>query len=143
MLVSPEIWRQFYKPIYRRYFELIHDSGAKTWLHCDGAVWPIIPDLIEIGLDILDPVQAECMDPGKLREVAGDKLVIWGGLGSQIVSTGEYESVRSHVGEMIEACDGFQGGMVGSASNLLIFSPDTPLAIYHGLRNSDSVPPDP
>jgi uroporphyrinogen decarboxylase len=136
MLVRPELWREFYKPVYRRMCDLIHESGAKTWMHSDGAIDPIIPDLVEIGLDILEPVQAECMDIHALAEKYRGQLVIWGGFDSRFVAKGEYATVRRHVEETIDVFDGFHGGLVGTTANLLLPSIDVPLAIYHAFRRN-------
>ena len=69
MMISPKMWREWFKP---RYAELI--SSVKVvnpemlvFYHSDGMIEPIIPDLIEIGVDILNPVQPECMDPVKIK----------------------------------------------------------------------------
>ena len=135
MLMKPETWRRFYKLVYRRMCQLIHEGGAKTWMHSDGAIASIIPDLVEIGLDILDPVQAECIDIKQLSKEYRGRLVIWGGLDSHIIATGTYETVRKHVCEAIEIFQGFEGGMVGTITNYLFPSIDVPLAMYHAFRN--------
>ena len=85
MLMSPSMWREWLKP---RYSELI--SSLKEihpqiliFFHSDGYIEPIIPDLIEIGVDILEPVQPECMDPAKIKNQYGDRLAFWGTIGTQ------------------------------------------------------------
>jgi len=135
MLMNPELWRTFYKPAYRSMCRLIHEGGARTWMHSDGAIGPIIPDLVEVGLDILDPVQAECIDVRELSERFRNRLVVWGGLDSRLVARGTYEEVKKHVLDIIEVFRGFEGGMVGTTSNYLIPSVDVALALYHGFRN--------
>ena len=50
----------------------------KVAYHSDGNIWPIIPDLIEIGLDVLNPIQPACMDPAELKRLYGDRLCFWG-----------------------------------------------------------------
>jgi len=137
LLMNPEIWRKFYKPVYRRMCDLIHESGAKTWMHSDGAIAAIAPDLIEIGLDILDPVQAECIDVYEFSAKYKKQLVIEGGFNSRLVSKpeGEYNTVRSHMEETINVFDGSSGGMIGTSTNLLIPSIDIALALYHAYRN--------
>lgn len=136
MLVSPELWRKFYKPVYRRMCSLIHEIGARTWMHSDGAIAAIIPDLVEIGLDILEPVQAECVDIQALSKEFKGRLVIAGGLDSRLVARGEYSTVRDHVEGVIEVFDGFRGGMMGANSNLLLPSIDVALALYHAYRRA-------
>ena len=135
-LISPETWREFYKPSYKHYCQLIHDAGAKTWMHSDGGITAIIPDLIEVGLDILDPVQAECIDINQLAKEYGGQLVIWGGLDSHAIGRGTYETVRRHTWGVIDTFQGFSGGMVGTRSNYLLPSIDVALALYHAFRNA-------
>jgi len=85
MLMSPVMWRRWLKP---RLAAVI--SAARrvrpdvlVFFHSDGNVEPIIGDLIEIGVDILNPVQPECMDPADLKRRFGDRLSFWGTIGTQ------------------------------------------------------------
>jgi Uroporphyrinogen-III decarboxylase len=78
MMMSPQLWRRFLKPRYERLAQVIHKRGAFFMFHSDGWIEPIIPDLIEVGVDLLNPVQPECMDPYRLKEAYGDKLSFHG-----------------------------------------------------------------
>jgi len=135
LLMHPELWRKFYKPVYRRMCDLIRESDAKTWMHSDGAIAAIIPDLVEIGLDILNPVQAECINIYELSAKYKKRLVIEGGFNSRLVSKGEYNTVRNHIEETTNVFNGFCGGMMGTPANLLLPSIDVALALYHAYRN--------
>ena len=135
MLITPELWRKFYKPSYKRYCDLIHEGGAMSWMHSDGAIEEIIPDLIEVGLDILDPVQAECVDAKNVARMTKRRLVIWGGFDSHLIAGKSYEAIRTHVSETIALFRGFEGGMVGTKSNYLLSSINASLALYHAFRN--------
>ena len=135
-LISPELWRKFYKPSYKKYCDLIHGAGVKTWMHSDGAIAEIIPDLIEVGLDILDPVQAECIDINWLADICSNRMIVWGGMHSHLMGTGTYDTVRAHAEEAIDVFHGFEGGMVGTKSNYLLKSIDVALALYHAFRRS-------
>jgi uroporphyrinogen decarboxylase len=105
MIMSPSTWRQWIKP---RVAAQI--SAAKrikpdilVYYHTDGNVHPIIPDLIEIGLDILNPVQPECMDPAEVKRAYGDHLAFWGTIGTQTTMPfGTQDEVRRVVKERIE-----------------------------------------
>jgi len=82
-LMSLELYREIIKPYQQKYFELIKNSTrAKLHLHCCGAVHYILEDLIDIGVDIINPVQvsAEGMDPQRLKKRFGDRIVFWGGI---------------------------------------------------------------
>jgi uroporphyrinogen decarboxylase len=82
LLMSPKTWRKLIKPRLKELFDLLHDrSEAKLFLHSCGSVREAIPDLIEIGLDILNPVQVSAagMDSAELKREFGKDLVFWGG----------------------------------------------------------------
>jgi uroporphyrinogen decarboxylase len=105
MMMSPAMWRQWLKPRLAR----IWQSAKKVkpdiliYYHSDGFIEPIIPDLIEIGLDILNPVQPECMDPVEIKQLYGDRLAFWGTIGVQsTMPWGTPAEVRTVVKERIE-----------------------------------------
>jgi uroporphyrinogen decarboxylase len=80
--ISPEMYRRFIKPLHKRIFDLIHSKcRAKIFLHTCGSVYAIIPDLLEVGLDVLNPVQksAANMSLDKLKREFGADLCFWGG----------------------------------------------------------------
>jgi len=81
-LISPDIYRQRIKPKQRRLLEAIKSkTDAKVYYHCCGAAYDLIPDLIELGFDILNPVQvsARGMDTRRLKQEYGQDIVFWGG----------------------------------------------------------------
>lgn len=85
LMIDPELWKQYFKP---RMADIIHtiksiNPNIKVAYHSDGCNYAIIPDLIEIGLDVLNPIQTECMDPGILKDNYGDKLSFFGGIAVQ------------------------------------------------------------
>lgn len=83
MLISPELWRRFLKPRYKRLADVIRGRGAFFHFHSDGWIEPIILDLIEVGVSVLEPLQPECMDLERVKEEHGDKLSFEGGIGVQ------------------------------------------------------------
>lgn len=87
MLISPEQYRKFLKPIYANLIQEIKkvDKNIKVAYHTDGYVEPVIPDFIEIGIDILQVIQPACMDPGKLKKKFGENLSFWGSVDVQYV----------------------------------------------------------
>ena len=87
LLMSPEVYRSVLKPVYRRYFEQVHAmTDAKLFYHSCGCVNELIDDLIEIGVDIINPVQVSAMgDTARLKERFGSKVTFWGGIDTQRV----------------------------------------------------------
>ena len=82
MLISPSSYRKYLKPLHREMFDFIHSrSSAKIFLHSCGSIRKVIPDLIEIGLDIINPVQVSAagMDSAELKREYGRDLTFWGG----------------------------------------------------------------
>ena len=80
--LSVKTYRNLYKPFHKMLNDWIHENTEwKTFMHSDGAIFPLIPEFIDAGFDILDPVQwtAKNMNPKKLKEMFGSKLVFWGG----------------------------------------------------------------
>lgn len=80
--ISPDMYREFYKPFHMRINEWIHKNTSwKTFFHSCGSVFAFLDDFVEAGVDILNPVQvsAKDMDPRKLKEKYGDDLAFWGG----------------------------------------------------------------
>ena len=83
LLMSPECWREMIVPGEKREYDLIHEAGVDVWVHSCGNIQRILPDLTELGVDALNPVQPECMDIYKLKEMYGDKITFWGGISTQ------------------------------------------------------------
>jgi len=87
LVMSPAMYRQWYRPRHRRIVDHVRSirGDVKIAFHCCGHVTPLIRDLIEIGIDILEAVQAECMDIGQLKREFGREITFWGGVGAQSV----------------------------------------------------------
>ncbi|RLF19790.1 MAG: hypothetical protein DRZ82_04615 [Thermoprotei archaeon] len=131
MIVSPSLWRRFLKPRYKRLADLCHRHGVYFFFHSDGWIEPIIPDLVEIGVDILNPVQPECMDPVKVKRLYGDKLCLEGTISVQrTLPFGSVKEVVNEVKDRIRKL-GPTGFILGPTH---VIQPDTPieniLALY-------------
>ncbi|MGD2215382.1 MAG: cobalamin-dependent protein [Gemmatimonadales bacterium] len=82
LLIAPELWRELFKPLYADYIAIAHDHGKYAFMHSDGYITEIIPDLIEIGLDALNS-QVFCMDLEELGRRFAGQLTFWGELDRQ------------------------------------------------------------
>jgi len=129
LLCSPEMWRRFFKPYLKQLVDLGHRYGAKTALHSCGDIHEIIPDLIDIGLDALNPIQvnADNMDPAVLKKEYGRDLVFWGAIDENIIlSTGREQDVRRETRRMIDLL-GADGRYIVAASHDYLL-PEVPAA---------------
>lgn len=126
MMMSPNTWRKWLKP---RLAAVIAAARGKkpdmhVFYHSDGDCRAVIPDLIEIGVTILNPVQPECMDPVWVKKEYGRDLSLWGTIGTQTTMPfGTPAEVRDTVKRMIGQC-GVDGGLVVAPTHVI--EPDVP-----------------
>ena len=82
MLISPDMWRRWYKPLWRECIEICKKNDARVWMHSCGCCRDIVPDFIEIGVDILNPIPpyVNGSDPLEMKTVFGDRLSFDGGV---------------------------------------------------------------
>lgn len=98
MIISPEMWRKFFKKRYKKIWEVYKDKSLPIFHHSCGNLLEIIPDLIEIGLDVLSPIQPEAMNPEILSKKFGKELSFLGGISTQnTLPFGTPQEVRSEV----------------------------------------------
>ncbi len=98
MLMSPEHWRRLVKPCLARIYELAKNNGLAVFHHSCGNILPIIGDMIDLGLDILHPIQPEAMDILFLKREFGKHLTFCGGISTQdLLVSGTPNQVRSEV----------------------------------------------
>ncbi|MFL7893425.1 MAG: uroporphyrinogen decarboxylase family protein [Anaerolineales bacterium] len=127
MLISPKMWRQFLKPRMANFIAEIKSLNPhlKVAYHTDGNIAPIIPELIEIGLDVLNPVQPASMDPGQLKSTYGNQLCYWGTIDEQrTLPFGDPSDVQAEVRLRLETV-GNNGGLILSPTHHVQL--DTPL----------------
>ena len=126
MMFSPELWRRLIKPRLAKICEAARDENRDILIfyHGDGNLSAIIPDLIEVGIDILNPVQPECIDPAEMKKLYGDRLSFWGTVGTQTTMPfGTPAEVDAKVREMIETV-GRGGGLLIAPTHVV--EPDVP-----------------
>jgi uroporphyrinogen decarboxylase len=101
LLFSPRLWRTLFKPRLARMFAVFRDAGLPVILHSDGDIWAILPDLVEIGLTCLNPVQPEVLEPQRLQREFGRTLSFYGGISTQTLLPG---AAPAEVREAVCAC---------------------------------------
>jgi len=103
LLISPDLWRKVFKPLYRDYIDIAHRHGKYAFMHSDGQIEAILPDLIELGLDALNS-QLFCMDIEELGRRFRGRLTFWGEIDRQyLLSRGTREEIREAVRRVRDA----------------------------------------
>ncbi|MBN1671953.1 MAG: hypothetical protein JXR37_13020 [Kiritimatiellae bacterium] len=124
--ISPAMMREFLFPRYKRIFDVVHSHGVRVFMHCCGAIHAIIPDLIETGVDILNPIQlgASGMDAAELKASFGERVTFCGGVDVQTtLPFGSVADVADEVRFLVDTL-GRDGGYIIDSSNII--QPDTP-----------------
>lgn len=127
MMMNPEMWRELVKPRLQHIANIGKSKGLWVAFHSCGSIRPIIPDLIEIGIDVLNPIQCNCpgMDPFELKSEFGKHLSFMGGIDTQgMLPTGTAVEIRSYTEELIEKMTSDGGGFILAASHTV--PPETP-----------------
>jgi uroporphyrinogen decarboxylase len=138
------MWREFIKPRYARLVGAFKEQkpDLKIAYHCDGYFEPIIPELIEIGLDALNPVQPLAMDPAEIKRKYGDRLSFWGTVDTQrTFPFGSPKEVEEEVRERLRTVAP-GGGLILCSSHRV--QPDVPLenirAFYRAAQEYGAYP---
>ena len=146
MLLSPRLWRSRFKDRMRTVFAAIkeRDPDVVVAYHSCGSIAPIVPDLIEIGLEVLNPIQpnAAAMDPAALKAAYGDRLAFFGGIDTQgVVPFGSADEVRAEVRRRIGELGCGGGYLLAPAHDI---QPEVPtanvLALFEAAREYGSYP---
>jgi uroporphyrinogen decarboxylase len=111
ILMGPELWRKFIKPRQKKLYDVCKENNVFIRQHSDGHIQEIFPDLVEMGLDILNPLQPECNDTEKAKKDFGDKLAFHGAVSSRLMDTGTPEQVTEEVKTRINQL-GKNGGYI-------------------------------
>ncbi len=135
LLISPSMIRKIFLPRMKRMNDLAHRNGVYVFFHSDGAINQIIPDMIGIGIDILNPIQWRCrdMDRTQLKRDYGDRVIFHGAMDNQqTLPFGSTGDVRAEVRENIDILGRSGGYILAPCHNI---QPITPtgniLAMYH------------
>ncbi len=146
LLLSPQMYRQFLKPRHKRLFDLIRSkTRARIFFHTDGVCAPLLDDLVEIGVDILNPVQPRVagMDQRAIKEKYGDRLSFWGGVDEQwVLPCGSPEDVTEEVKRVLAELGGGGGLVLAPAHNFQTdVRPENIVALYAAGRTFGRYPP--
>lgn len=136
MLISPPMWRRFLKPRMANFIAELKaiNPAVKFAYHSDGDILPIVPELIEIGVDVLNPVQPLCMNPAELKQKFGNRVCFWGSIDEQhTLPMGSPADVRAEVLARLQTI-GKNGGLIlGPTHHVQL---DTPLENFWAMINT-------
>ena len=125
-MMHPRTFREFFKPYYAELIAEAHGLGLDFWFHCCGHITDLLPDFIEIGLDVLHPLQAGVMDEDELVRIGSGKIVFHVGMDVQwLLPFATADDVLRGCTQRIERFHRPDGGLVLGAGNAIL--PDTPL----------------
>jgi len=125
LMISPAMWRDWFKPRYAEVFDRIHGHGMDVWLHSCGHVGPIIGDFVDLGLDVLHPLQYGCVDWEWVSQEFRGQLSFLGCVDvAHVLPSGAPESIRSHVARIVDLFGSPRGGLVLTVGNTIM--PETP-----------------
>lgn len=119
LIMSPSTWEAMIRPGEQREYDLVHACGKDVWVHSCGCIVKALPSLIEMGLDVLNPVQPECMDLAMLKREFGDRLAFWGGISTQqSLPFGTPEEVRTEARRVRDLMSAGGGYILSPAQQL-------------------------
>ena len=123
MLISPSMWRSFFKPVYAQMFAKVKKAGKHIWFHSDGFILPIMQDLVELGVDVLN-CQSAVMGLSRLEPFVGQLCFRTDVDRQRLLPFGQPEEVKLHVRELFEGLGTPHGGIVACGE----VGDDVPLA---------------
>jgi len=136
LLISPKMWRRYLKPRMAEFISSLKsiNPGLKIAYHSDGFVLPLIPEFIEIGMDVLNPIQPASMDPDTLKKIYGENLCFWGSIDEQhSLPFGTPEDVKEEILLRLKTV-GRDGGLILAPTHHVQL--DTPMENFWAMVNT-------
>jgi len=130
LLISPKLWREVFKPMYAEYAQIAHQSGKYLFMHSDGHILAILPDLIEVGVDAINS-QLFCMDLAEVAKVAKGRITFWGEIDRQhVLPSPDPQAGRDAVRHVAKHVYDPSGGIIAQIAFELSVHPPTAIAVY-------------
>jgi len=141
LLISPKMWRETFKPLYKDYCDAIRAAEKKIFFHSDGHIAAIYEDLVELGVDAVNS-QLFCMDIEELGRRFRGRITFWGEIDRQwVLPFGTVEDVRRAVGRVRRALDGGTGGVIAECEWGVRTPPENVRAVFEAwLKPIDELP---
>jgi uroporphyrinogen decarboxylase len=117
LIMGPDLWREFIKPRIARLYGMVRSRGKRVFIHSCGNVTEILPDLVEIGVDVFNPFQPEVMDVEEVKRRHGQRLTFFGGISTQkTLPYGSAAQVKEEVRRLIDRI-GKSGGYIAAPAH--------------------------
>ncbi len=129
LLISPPLWRELFKPLYKDYCDLAHAYGKFAMMHSDGHILSVLDDLVEIGVDALNS-QLFCMDMQELARHGRGRITFWGEIDRQHILPGDPDGGRDAVRKVARHLFLNAGGIIAQLELGLRSNPDTAWAVF-------------
>ena len=137
MLISPKMYREFIKPAESALYALIHEKapGAALFRHSDGAIFDVIPDLIQVGVDVLNPVQTSSkgMAASGLKQAYGKSITFHGAI-ENLEGDASADDIVNHVRQQIDALAPGGGYVLASCNHMIDVKPENILLLFETAR---------
>lgn len=117
-MISPQAFRDHVFPWYREVAKRCHENNLLFFMHSDGDLIPLMEDLIDLGVDVLQPIDPTCMDIIKVKEIYGDRLCLVGNVSNELLQNGIPSEVEDLVKGLIRKCGPGGGYCVGSGNSV-------------------------
>jgi uroporphyrinogen decarboxylase len=117
-IIKPAYLRKYVFPWYKEMARRCHDAGMFFCFHSDGVLWDVLPDLLEIGVDALHPIDPTCMDIAEVKRRVGDRLCLFGNISNEILMTGTPEEVAALTKQRLREIAPGGGYCVGSGNSV-------------------------
>jgi uroporphyrinogen decarboxylase len=121
-MISPEAYRTHFFPKYKKIADRLHADDRIFLMHSDGDLWQILPDLIDVGLDVLQPIDPTCMDIARVKREYGDQLCLVGNVSNEMLRAASPEEVRDHCRNLIREVGPGGGYGLGSGNSVPAWS---------------------
>ena len=123
---SPAVFEEFFAPYYEKVIRRVHELGMHFWLHACGNIESLLPRFIDLGIDVIHPIQKYTMDERRIAAAYGDRISIWSGFDvQQIIPYGTPDDVRREVRYLIDTYRRSDGRFMLTLGNGA--TPDTPI----------------
>lgn len=139
LFINPDLWRVFIKPRMKKIYDVVKIYGGFVFQHSCGHIEEIVPDLIEIGVDVLDPCQPMSNDIFRWKREYGDRLSFMGGIDTQgYLSFGTPAQIKSSVKQVV-AVMGKGGGYIAAPSHTITIPKENAQAMLAGIEEARKV----